>query len=265
MEKTDNFFVISNYNVDPENLTKYANDYLVYDQSDEPEVVERNKAKKDSRIVSHPNTGHNHIVFFKYIIDNYDNLPERVAFLKGNIIGRHLTQEFWDQNYNNTFYTFLWQDPGFSDKPGIAYSLSGGQLIERNNNWFITKSTHRYFTEVNQLISFFYECSVFPEYNLFAPGGCYIVERERILRNPKSFYLGLNKIMDYKFFPSEVWIVERLMHFIFTTDRPLKNYVYDESVFLDKINKLPDQSSWVPLGKLEGSFRKMRKFFNSKS
>ena len=72
MEKTDNFFVISNYNVDPENLTKYANDYLVYDQSDEPDVVERNKAKQDSRIVSYPNTGHNHIVFFKYIIDNYN-------------------------------------------------------------------------------------------------------------------------------------------------------------------------------------------------
>jgi hypothetical protein len=246
MEKTENFFVISNFNVDPENLTKYARSYLVYDQSDDPKVIERNHAKKDPRIISHPNTGHNHIVFFKYILDNYDNLPERVAFLKGNIIGRHLTQEFWDDNYDNSFYTFLWHDPEFRDKPGIAYSLGSGQLIERNNNWFVTKSTHRYFTEVNQLISFFYESSFFPEYNLFAPGGCYIIERERIHRNPKSFYFGLIKVMDYAFFPSEVWMVERLMHYFFTTDTPLRSYVYDETILDQRIEELKDKSSWMP-------------------
>lgn len=246
MVKTDNFFVISNYNVDPHNLTMYANSYLVYDQSDNPEVIARNQGKQDSRIISHPNTGHNHIVFFKYILDNYDNLPARVAFLKGNIIGRHVTQEFWDRNYDNSFYTFLWQDSEFRDKPGIAYSLGSGQFIERNNNWFVARSTHRYFTELNQLISFFYESSIFAEYNLFAPGGCYIVERERILRNPKSFYSGLIKIMDYTFFPSEVWMVERLMHFFFTTDKPLKSYVYDEAKLAQKIDEIKDKSNWMP-------------------
>jgi hypothetical protein len=256
MKKTDNFFVISNYNVDPENLFRYANDYIVYDQSDDPLVIEKNKAKKDSRIFSYPNTGHNHIVFFKYLVDNYDNLPERVAFLKGNVIGRHVTQEFWDKNYDNSFYTFLWQDPKFIDKPGIAYSLGSGQLIEKNNNWFVTKSTHRYFTGVNQLISFFYESSFFPEYNLFAPGGCYIVERERILRNPKTFYLGLIKIMDYAFFPSEVWMVERLMHYFFTTDTPLKQYVYDETKLMNHISDIPDNSNlYLGRNRLKEIFR----------
>jgi len=256
MKKTDNFFVISNYNVDPENLIKYANGYIVYDQSDDPLVIEKNRAKRDPKIVSYPNTGHNHIVFFKYILDNYDNLPKRVAFLKGNIIGRHLTQEFWDDNYDNSFYTFLWNDREFRDKPGIAYSLGSGQLIERNNNWFVTKSAHRYFIEVNQLISFFYESSLFPEYNLFAPGGCYIVERERILRNPKAFYLGLIRIMDYSFFPSEVWMVERLMHYFFTTDTPLKDYVYDEAKLISLISDIRDQSNWEPS---RNKFKKMFK------
>jgi len=258
MKKTDNFFVISNYNVDPENLFRYANNYIVYDQSDDPLVIEKNKAKKDSRIFSYPNTGHNHIVFFKYIVDNYDNLPERVAFLKGNVIGRHVTQEFWDKNYDNGFYTFLWQDPKFIDKPGIAYSLGSGQLIERNNNWFVTKSAHRYFTEVNQLISFLYESSFFPKYNLFAPGGCYIVERERILRNPKAFYMGLIKIMDYAFFPSEVWMVERLMHYFFSTDTPLKSYVYEEANLEQQIKNLEDKTGWIPKRSLKNKIHLRR-------
>jgi hypothetical protein len=171
-------------------------------------------------------------------------LPKRIAFLKGNIIGRHVTQEFWDQNYDNKFYTFLWSEPTFQDKPGIAFSLGAGQFIEKNNSWFASKSNHRYFTNVNQMISFFYDCEKWPEFNLFAPGGCYIVERERILRNPKSFYVGLNKIMGYSFFPSEVWIVERLMHFFFTTEAPLKQFVYDEEILLQAIENLPDRSNW---------------------
>ena len=31
MRKTDNFFVISNYNTDPSYLIDYCNDYIVYD------------------------------------------------------------------------------------------------------------------------------------------------------------------------------------------------------------------------------------------
>lgn len=245
MELSKNFFVVSNYNVDPAGLLAYASDYIVYDQSDDSRIVEINTSKKDPRIIKYPNTGHNHIVFFKYIVDNYENLPERIAFLKGNIIGRHVTQEYWIDNYRNEFYTFLWCDPLFRDKPGIAYSLGAGQFLEKNNSWFTTKSSHRFFVDTNTLISFFYDCTSFPEYNLFAPGGCYIVERERILRNPKSFYLGLIEIMNYSFFPSEVWMVERLMHFFFTTNLPLKQFVYDENRVIKSIHALPDNSAWV--------------------
>ena len=242
MNKTENFFVISNYNVDPYPLADYAKDYVIYDQSDDTIIAKLNAERNDPRLIPFPNTGHNHIVFFKYVIDNYHNLPEVVAFLKGNIIGRHVTKDFWDRNYNNSHYTFLWDDPNFVDKEEIAYSLYSGHFLERNNSWYVPHSQHRYFTNLNQLISFFYDIDKFPEFNLFAPGGCYIVEKNRILKNPKPFYEGLVKIMEYEFFPSEVWMVERLMNIIFDSDWPLRSYVYNKMELFEMISRIPDCS-----------------------
>lgn len=244
--KTDNFFVVSNYNVDPLPLVQYAEDYYVYDQSDDEDVKFRIQSLNDPRIVSYPNTGHNHIVFFKYIIDNYDELPERIAFLKGNIIGRHVTQQYWDRNYGNHFYTLLWDDPNYQTKSGTAFPLFSGQFIERNDSWYVTQSHHKFFVSINDLISFFFKIETFPEYLLFSPGGCYIVERERILKYPKSFYAGLNRIMEYDFFPSEVWMVERLMHSIFYCAWDLQDYVLDEELLFSKIDSLPNLQSWTP-------------------
>lgn len=256
--KTDTFFVVSNYNVDPTPLVQYAEDYYVFDQSDDEEVKLRNQSLNDPRVVSHPNTGHNHIVFFKYIIDNYERLPDRVAFLKGNIIGRHVTQEYWDNNYRNRFYTFLWDDPNFQASSGTAFPLYSGNLIERNDSWYVTQSHHKFFISFNDLIAFFFKVDYFPEYLLFSPGGCYIVERERILQYPKTLYAGLIRIMEYDFFPSEVWMVERLMDSIFDSAWELQDYVFDEGALFSRIDSLPDLRDWKPDSNI--SLRIRRKF-----
>jgi hypothetical protein len=62
--------------------------------------------------------------------------------------------------------------------------------------------------------------------------------------------------MDYSFFPSEVWMVERLMHYFFTTDTPLKDYVYDEAKLISLISDIRDQSNWEPS---RNKFKKMFK------
>jgi hypothetical protein len=185
-------------------------------------------------------------VYFKYIIDNYEDLPEIISFIKGSMIGRHITKEYWESNYNNKFYTFLWNDPSFKPHENVAYSLYSGIFLERNNSWFRNLKKHRYFTDVNQLLSFFYNIKEFPKFNLFAPGGCYIVEKERILRYPKSFYIGIHKILEYDFFPSEAYIIERIMNIIFTADWQLHSYVLDEKELLNRIDQLPDLSNSIP-------------------
>lgn len=246
MEKSDNFFVISNYNTDPHEITNWARDYLVYDQSDNPEILKLIADRADPRVISSKHTGHNLIDYFNFIVENYQNLPERVAFIKGNIIGRHVTEDFWQRNYRNEWFTFLWSDPRFNDKEGIAYALYSGKFVERNNSWYVPHSTHRYFNSLNGLLNFFYDLVQFPEFNLFSPGACYILEKERILRNPVSFYKGLIKIMDYGFFPSEAWMVERIMGVIFDSDYQLRSYVYSEPELFKEIAKLPDLSGWQP-------------------
>lgn len=224
----------------------FAFDHIIYDQSDDPIIIDKIKKNKDLNIIFTPNTGHNLLVYFKYIIDNYENLPEIISFIKGSMIGRHMTKEYWESNYNNKFYTLLWNDLSFISQENIAYSLYSGIFMERNNSWFIDLKKHRYFTDVNQLLSFFYNVNEFPKFNLFAPGGCYIVEKERIMRYPKSFYIGIHKILEYDFFPSEAYIIERIMNIIFTADWQLHSYVFDEKELLNRIDQLPDLSNYNP-------------------
>ncbi len=246
MDRTDNFFVISNYNTDPQQLTRWTTDYLVYDQSDDPEVVKLITDRADPKVLRVKHTGHNLIDYFTYIVDNYHKLPKTVAFVKGNIIGRHVTEDFWTRNYRNTWFTPLWDDPDFNNKPNIAYSLYSGKFIERNNSWYVPHSNCRYFNNLNQLLDFFYEIERFPEFLLFAPGACYIVEKERILKNPVSFYQGLIQILNHSFFPSEAWMVERIMSVIFDSDLRLKTFVYNNRILFEQIENLPDISNWQP-------------------
>jgi hypothetical protein len=77
----------------------------------------------------------------------------------------------------------------------------------------------------------------------FSPGACYIVERERILRHPVSLYVALRKILSYGLFPSEAWMVERMMHTVFSANYELQDYVYDEQEMMLRIDELPDRSN----------------------
>lgn len=45
MKKTDTFFIISNYNTDPERYLEYCEDYHIYDQSPDAEIKEKLKNK----------------------------------------------------------------------------------------------------------------------------------------------------------------------------------------------------------------------------
>jgi hypothetical protein len=56
---------------------------------------------------------------------------------------------------------------------------------------------------------------VLPEYLMFVPGACMIVEREKILRWPIELYQELYHCTSYSFFPVEAFHLERLMLYLF--------------------------------------------------
>ncbi|MBQ8032036.1 MAG: DUF3431 domain-containing protein, partial [Butyrivibrio sp.] len=146
MKKTDTFFLIHNYNTVPKELIELCSDYLIIDCSDDGKTKEELKAC-GYKFVDTENTGHNLTSYFHYFIDHYDELPEWIALLKGNIIGRHVSREYFERVYDNKWFTFLYQDQKMwerykkgGDEGSIASLLSEGGYIEHNNSWYMNQS-----------------------------------------------------------------------------------------------------------------------------
>lgn len=227
MKKTENYFVISNYNYDPRPLLGYCNDYVIYDQSS-------GQKWKDllvgANFVNSKHTGHNISDYFRFFIDNYENLPERIALVKGNIYPRHLTKDYFDKVYDNKYYTFLFDRVEYRGNNTRAYFLfSESEYLEYNNSWFVKEHPHWYFQSYNDILSFIYKDPVFPRYNLYSPGACYIVTKEQVLKNTKQFYENILKLIGYTVpvnpFPSEAHQIEWLCHTIYTSNYEVQDYM----------------------------------------
>lgn len=245
MKKTDIFFVISNYNTDPEKYLEYCNNYYIYDQSDNVEIIKRLKDKYNNiRFVE--NSGHSITNYFRFFIDYYDSLPQYMMLAKANMIGRHISQEYFDRVFDNKCFTSLYDDRSWKDKCGIAYQLYDGAFLEINNAWYAAAKPHKYFETYNDLLSFVFKNPIIPHWLLFSPGACYIVTREQVLKYPKAFYENLKYLVSYTYFPSEAYHVERMLNIIFNANYEIKPYMGDSAAFygeLEKYEKIKDAAA----------------------
>ncbi|MFD2864940.1 DUF3431 domain-containing protein [Mucilaginibacter antarcticus] len=264
MKKTENFFVISNYNTDPSYLLDYCKDYIVYDQSDK-NTFDVSKTSLKFQITQH--TGHNITDYFKFFIDNYDNLPETIALIKGNIIGRHLSKAYFEKTYLNQYYTFLYNDEDIkaTGKKDVYFLASESEFLEINNSWYVAHHPHKYFGSFNQLLNFIYQKPVVPEYCLFAPGACYIISKHQVLKHTKEFYINLNKILGYTLdpkFPSEAHQIERMLHTIYTCNYEVHAYMNNEQLFdLELDKKVSEKGEVLPKNII---LRKIKKLVQKK-
>lgn len=253
MYQTDNFFLIHNYNTIPENIIAYCKEYLILDASDDTKIKEELK-RKGLNTVSVRNTGHNITSYFRYFVENYKELPEVLCLCKGNMIGRHLSEEYFSRVYQNTWFTYLYEEKQYRDKyakkaggsdpdsDSIASLVSESQYIEKNTSWYVESPNHphRYFDNLDDLLLFMYQDPVLPRFCLFAPGACYIVRREQILKHTPQFYLNMNKLMDYGVapaFPTEAHMVERLLPVIFEAAYQENEWMNDEQAFDRKLEE----------------------------
>jgi len=236
VKKTSTFFIISNYNTDPERYLSYCEDYHIYDQSPDVEIRE-NLRRKYSKISFVENTGHNISDYFRYFIDHYESLPQHMMLAKGNMIGRHVTQEYFERVYDNKCYTSLYDDRSWVDKRGIAYQLYDGAFLEINNAWYATAKPHKFFKTYNELLSFVFKNPIIPHWLMFSPGACYIVTREQVLKYPKEFYENLKYLVSYTYFPSEAYHVERMLHVIFSANYQMNSYMGNTFSFQRELSK----------------------------
>jgi len=276
MDKTDNFFIIHNYNTVPTNLLEYCKDYIIYDASDDGETREKLN-EIGLKYIPIENSGHNLTSYYKFFADNYDSLPEVMCLLKGNMIGRHCTKDYFDRVYNNKSFTYLYEDKdsrrryckrGPKDQESMAYLAWDNVYLEKNTPWYVESPNHphKYFDNLDDLLRFIYKDPVIPQYVQFAPGGCYIVRREQVKKHSPEFYRNLNKIMSYGLnpsFPSEAHQIERLFPTIFEAVYDENEWMNDEAEFDGKLEEripiIKAHDEWNNL-----RFRRIRMLFGRK-
>ncbi|NLL77120.1 MAG: DUF3431 domain-containing protein [Clostridiales bacterium] len=257
MKKTDNFFLIHNFNTVPEEILEYCENYLIVDASTEADIEPRLRAQK-LHYVHIDNTGHNITTYFDYFADHYEDLPEVICLCKGNMLGRHCSKEYFERVYDNKYFTYLYEDRGSRDRfskvtaanprtetSSISSLISESQYIEENTSWYVDSPNHphRYFDNFDELLTFIYKDPVIPRYCLFSPGACYIVRREQIKKHSPLFYRNLNKIMNYGLnpnFPSEAHMVERMLPVIFEAAYAENQWMNDERAFDEKLSECMD-------------------------
>lgn len=248
IKKTDNFFVIHNFNTIPDQLLQYCNNYIVYDASTDEKILKQLEHENIKRIHIE-NTGHNITSYFSYFAEFYDELPEVICILKGNLIGRHCTKEYFEKVYDNHYFTYLYEDKlsrekfdksGYEKSQGLSFLATESHYIEKNNSWYVDSPNHphRFFDNLDDLLRCIYVDPVIPYACVFAPGACYVVTREQVKKHTKEFYLNLNKIMNYGLnpnFPSEAHHVERILPILFESSYKENTWMNSSAAFDEKL------------------------------
>jgi hypothetical protein len=236
-------FVVSNFNADPTDLLSYSTSYSLYDQSDDPMIVDfMHTHYPNANFVA--NSGHSLTNYFSYLEENWNNLPSTIALLKSNVIGRHTSRAYFERNYANQHYTFLFDDPVPPNT--VSSLLYESAFLEWNDSWYATSKPRRYFSTYNQVLNFLYVDPVLPKWVLFSPGACYIVPRPSIERLPPSLFSLLRFMVSYQYFPAEAYFVERILHTVFSSNTPLQPYIYNIDDAMIQLESLPNRSQESP-------------------
>lgn len=270
MNKTTNFFVIHNYNTIPTELLELCEEYIIYDCSSELDIKEKLHASK-LNVKDVENTGHNITSYFSFFDEYYDNLPDVICLLKGNMIGRHCSKEFFEKVYDNKTFMFLYDEKQYWNKfskyninekneIGNTFLAMENVYVEKNDSWYVNSENHpkKYFNDVDDLLRFIYKKPMIPQYCMFSPGACFIVRKEQILIHSREFYRNLNKIMNYGMspsFPSEAHQIERILPIIFTSLCEVNEWMNNEADFE---KKLPECSAYIQY-KYDNRPRKFKK------
>lgn len=169
------------------------------------------------------NTGHNLSDYLKFIIDNYENLPEELGFIKGNVFPRHIEESIFIERIKSRGFiplygerkTYIEQRHRLFRFLFVGQQIAPGYYLEITNDWYISKKKPgRYFPTLRSMFEKFIKQPL-PKYILFVPGACMVVPRDNILRWPLDVYKELHESVTYEFFPVEAYHLERCMLYFF--------------------------------------------------
>lgn len=206
----------------------------------------------------------------KFIISNYDDLPNVTVFCKDNIFTRHISIEIFLKLIKRKCFTNLDKSKTNNIFP-INLNLSDNSYVEINNSWYKFDLPRKYFSEYNGFHSFVFKCDNLPEFIMFSPGANYIVPKENILIRSKKFILirskkfceNLIKFIDYSKLSCESHYLERSLLTIFNSNVE-SSYYMDHEITNRKLILLVEccQSRILKESKLQ---KKIKNFIIKKS
>lgn len=201
--------IMSRYKEDFSWIHEYTEDYLIYNKGDPIE--------DDSHIINTENIGGNQRDIFKFIYENYDDLPELMAFVQADPFD-HCTKDIFDKLIMNEEFTCL-EYYGTEPANGLEGRDYDGGFMELNSDWYIPAHNGTYgITCKYQYFDDFMK-SKFRNYHRvdwirFAPGSQYLITKEQALFYSRNFWKDMMEELPRNNM-TEAHIIERSLWMIF--------------------------------------------------
>ena len=146
-----------------------------------------------------------------YLVDNYENLPDVFLWSKSNIF-KFITREEFDSAKNNRGFTPLLTRNHRTYEPVCRYR--DGMYEEINNSWYLGNVPAKYVSNWKEWADLFGLPN--PDYIPFAPGGSYILTRERVHRHPVELYAAMRDMLPWSVKPGEAQLCERSYYLLWS-------------------------------------------------
>ena len=187
--------VVSRYNEDISWVKHFReNNVIIYNKG--PDNI------NDYHPIKLPNVGREGHTYYKYIYDNYDDLPDYIIFLQGHPFD-HSPSVIAD--IHRLLYT-----PNLDQDFMYLSSIFANYTFEKGCGYLCTKVLNNTFEKI-----FGYKNTTGKRYS-FGCGAQFMVKRETVLKHPREFYANIVDMLSYSLSPEEGYGLERLHKNIFT-------------------------------------------------
>ena len=224
MQQPNCFFVVSRFNEDVSWIKEY------YPENEGYLIINKGEALSDIKCINKPNFGGNQYDICEYIYENYENLPDLIAFMQAKPFDHCKREKFDKIIYNNRSTSIEDYEDYVIANPGAVRKISEGVdsgYMEINDSWYIPAMNNQIrgngfeancpFGSFNDYMNSIFENYSTLDYLRFAPGSQYLAPKANCLFYSKEFWKHMMEL-----FPktiglnggTEGHIIERSMWYI---------------------------------------------------
>lgn len=203
-----------NYNYSPEWLERYPElENTIYDRSDDGVARDLTQYGKVYRTKNNGDVDYDKL---GYLIENYNNLPGVFLWGKTNLF-KYVDEEYFKQALAKAEFTPLlkFDHKTYGDKFGIVCKYERDMYWERSDSWFfnnpaLAKRVNSWedWTNIFRLPQ--------GKFIPFAPGGNYILTKDRVHRYSRDFYEEMREMLPYAMHPAEAHACERSYYLLWS-------------------------------------------------